>query len=79
MLQTPRHLCKTAGITKNQGKKAPPKKDSKPPDAAPKKWRSRNRSTKNSKKVSRSSCHGSVEMTLTSIHEDEGSIPGLAQ
>ena len=26
-----------------------------------------------------SSCHGSVEMNLTSNHEDTGSIPGLAQ
>ena len=29
--------------------------------------------------TSRSSCHGSVEMNLTSIREDAGSIPGLAQ
>ena len=28
---------------------------------------------------SRSSCHGSVVMNLTSIREDAGSIPGLAQ
>ena len=27
----------------------------------------------------RSSCHSSVEMNLTSIHEDPGSIPGLVQ
>ena len=27
----------------------------------------------------RSSCCGSVEMNLTSIHEDTGSSPGLAQ
>ena len=27
--------------------------------------------------VTWSSCHGSVEMNLTSIHEDAGSIPGL--
>ena len=26
-----------------------------------------------------SSCHGSAETNLTSIHEDTGSIPGLAQ
>ena len=26
-----------------------------------------------------SSCVGSAEMNMTSIHEDEGSIPGLAQ
>ena len=26
-----------------------------------------------------SSCHGLAEMNLTSTHEDEGSIPGLAQ
>ena len=28
---------------------------------------------------SQSSLHGSVEMNLTSIHEDAGLIPGLAQ
>ena len=27
----------------------------------------------------RSSCHGTVETNPTSIHEDEGLIPGLAQ
>ena len=31
------------------------------------------------KNLSRSSCHGSVEMNLTSIHEDTGSISDLAQ
>ena len=29
--------------------------------------------------VFRSSCRGSVETNLTSIHGDSGSIPGLAQ
>ena len=29
--------------------------------------------------VSRSSCCGTAEMNLTSIHEDEGLIPGLNQ
>ena len=29
------------------------------------------------KRAHRSSCHGSVEMNLTRIHEDAGSIPGL--
>ena len=28
---------------------------------------------------SRPSCHGSAEMNLTSIHEDEGPIPSLTQ
>ena len=27
----------------------------------------------------RSSCHGSADMNLTSIHDDTGSIPGLTQ
>ena len=26
-----------------------------------------------------SSCHGSAETNLTSIHEDAGSVPGLVQ
>ena len=30
-------------------------------------------------KINRNSHHGSVEMNLTSIHEDAGSIPSLAQ
>ena len=33
----------------------------------------------NPKYVTRSSCHGSVETNLTSIHDDAGLIPGLAQ
>ena len=31
------------------------------------------------KEISRSSCHGSVVTNLTSVHEDTGSITGLAQ
>ena len=31
------------------------------------------------KNVSWSACHGSAVTNLTSIHEDVGSIPGLAQ
>ena len=31
-----------------------------------------------SRKKMESSCHGSVEMNLISIHEDAGLIPGLA-
>ena len=34
---------------------------------------------KKKKKKKRSSCHGSVETNLTSIHEDSGFIPGLPQ
>ena len=30
-------------------------------------------------RISGSSCHGSAETNLTSIHEDAGSIPGLIQ
>ena len=35
--------------------------------------------TKKKKKMMRSSYRGSMETNLTSIHEDSGSIPGLAQ
>ena len=38
--------------------------------------RLRNQNVKN---ISGCSCHGSVEMNPTSIHEDGGVIPGLAQ
>ena len=31
------------------------------------------------KELIRSSCHGSAETNLTSIHENAGSTPGLAQ
>ena len=37
------------------------------------------RGTMSYKKQGRSSRHGSAEMNLTSIYEDTGSIPGLAQ
>ena len=34
---------------------------------------------KKKKKKKKNSCRGLVDMNLTSIHEDEVSIPGLAQ
>ena len=34
---------------------------------------------KTTKNRGEGSCHGSAEINLTSIHEDVGSIPGLAQ
>ena len=37
------------------------------------------RETVLSRVLARSSCHGSGEMDLTSIHEDAGLIPGLTQ
>ena len=41
------------------------------------KFGGKKRSIKNS--ISRKSCHGSAGTNLTSIHEDAGLIPGLAQ
>ena len=46
------------------------------PSASPSTRLCKDQGLNNAKK---SSCHGSAETTLTNIHEEAGSIPGLAQ